>query len=48
MDITTMIAFILMIVTGVAVAIFGKWRLNTMTMVLGALLALAGVEPSPD
>lgn len=39
----TNIAFIALIVMGIAAAIFGKMRMNTMFMIVGGIAILAGL-----
>lgn len=37
------VAFLFVIVAGIAFAGFGKWRMNTTLMVVGGLMILAGL-----
>ncbi len=39
----TNIAFIVLVITGIAVAVFGKIRMNTTLMVVGGIAILAGL-----
>lgn len=39
----TNIAFIVLVVTGIAVTVFGKIRMNTTLMVVGGIAILAGL-----